>query len=197
MRYSHKGAARSAVLTVALGGSTADLSITGDDLTGWPTGASGRPFIACLGRGTASEEKVLCVSRAGNVLTVYDAGGVNGRAYDDTSITTHGINVTLEHVWSATEAEDLAAHIAEQTTAHGVTFSALATDVELAAAVLVETNARIAADALKAPIAAPTFTGLVTVVSPTATGSVGVRQVTISTADPSGGADGDCWLKYV
>jgi hypothetical protein len=77
-----------------------------------------------------------------------------------------------------------------------VTFADLATDAEVAAAVLVETNARIAADALKASLAGATFTGEVDVVSPTATGSNGVRQITISTSDPSGGADGDVWMKY-
>ena len=49
----------------------------------------------------------------------------------------------------------------------------------------------------KAPTASPTFTGTVTVVSPTATGSTGARQITVSTADPSGGSDGDLWIKYV
>ena len=34
------------------------------------------------------------------------------------------------------------------------------------------------------------------VVSPTATGSTGARLITISTSDPSGGADGDVWVKY-
>lgn len=41
------------------------------------------------------------------------------------------------------------------------------------------------------------LSGVTTVVSPTATGSIGVRQVTVSTAAPSGGADGDVWLVYV
>lgn len=49
----------------------------------------------------------------------------------------------------------------------------------------------------KAPLAGPTFTGVTTVVSPTATGTTGARQITISTADPTGGADGDLWIKYV
>lgn len=62
--------------------------------------------------------------------------------------------------------------------------------------------ATVTALADKAPLASPTFTGTVTlplanVISPTAAGSSGVRQVTMSTADPSGGADGDVWLKYV
>jgi hypothetical protein len=35
-----------------------------------------------------------------------------------------------------------------------------------------------------------------TVTSPTADGSAGLRKTTISTVDPSGGADGDVWLKY-
>jgi hypothetical protein len=41
--------------------------------------------------------------------------------------------------------------------------------------------------------------GGLTVVSPSASGSVGVRQVYISTGDPTGadGADGDLWVKYI
>ena len=59
----------------------------------------------------------------------------------------------------------------------------------------------------KANIASPTFTGTVTVdnltatgtvniVSPTADGSTGPRDITMSTASPSGGNDGDVWLQY-
>jgi hypothetical protein len=36
-----------------------------------------------------------------------------------------------------------------------------------------------------------------TATSPTAAGSTGLRKITISTAAPSGGADGDVWLRYV
>ena len=45
----------------------------------------------------------------------------------------------------------------------------------------------------------PVVSGIATtvnVVSPTAPGSTGARQITISTASPSGGADGDVWLKH-
>lgn len=41
------------------------------------------------------------------------------------------------------------------------------------------------------------LTGTTTVVSPTAGGSTGVRQITASTSAPTGGADGDVWLVYV
>lgn len=51
--------------------------------------------------------------------------------------------------------------------------------------------------ATKASLAGATFTGNVSVVSPTAAGSTGARQITISTADPSGGSDGDVWIKYI
>ena len=51
-------------------------------------------------------------------------------------------------------------------------------------------------DSEKADLAGATFTGAVNVVSPTAAGSKGVRQITISTSAPSGGNDGDVWLVY-
>jgi hypothetical protein len=38
--------------------------------------------------------------------------------------------------------------------------------------------------------------GGLSVVSPTAAGSKGVRELTMSTAAPTGGADGDVWLQY-
>jgi hypothetical protein len=41
-----------------------------------------------------------------------------------------------------------------------------------------------------------TFTGVVTGVSPTAAGSIGFRRQTMSTAAPSGGLNGDVWLRY-
>lgn len=50
---------------------------------------------------------------------------------------------------------------------------------------------------VKAPTDSPIFTGTTTVVSPTATGSTGARQITISTAAPTGGVDGDLWVVYV
>jgi hypothetical protein len=50
---------------------------------------------------------------------------------------------------------------------------------------------------LKANLASPTFTGTTNVESPTAAVSNGVRQITMSTAEPTGGSDGDVWLVYV
>lgn len=47
-----------------------------------------------------------------------------------------------------------------------------------------------------AALTGATFTGEVDVVSATAAGSNSVRQITISTASPTGGSDGDVWLVY-
>jgi hypothetical protein len=45
-------------------------------------------------------------------------------------------------------------------------------------------------------LALRTSTGGLNAVSPTAAGSVGLRQTYMSTANPSGGNDGDVWLKH-
>jgi len=52
-------------------------------------------------------------------------------------------------------------------------------------------------DALNTSSTGQTKNGTLNVVSPTAAGSTGVRQVTMSTSLPTGGADGDVWLVYV
>jgi len=138
---SHKGAARSAVLSASLAASTAALTITCDDLTGWPTGAT-VPFFVCIGRGTALEEKILCVSRSGNVLTVYNSGGTNGRAFDDTALAAHAINDAIEHTNTALEAQWANDHYMASTGIHGVV-GALAGATALAAtdaAVLLKAN---------------------------------------------------------
>lgn len=116
MRREYQGAAQSAYLTVSLGGTTGDLTIYCDDLSNWPTGVSGRPFYVVIDRNTAAEEKILCASRAGNVISVYNSGAVNGRGADDTSITAHSNNAVIEHVFTATDADEANAHVNDSTT---------------------------------------------------------------------------------
>ena len=106
MRREYVGGAQAARLTAGLGGATSNLTISCDNLTNWPTGAGGRPFYVVINRGTASEEKILCASRSGNTLSVYDVGLVNGRGADDTSITSHSTNSIIEHVFTATDADE-------------------------------------------------------------------------------------------
>ena len=111
MRREYVGGAQSARLTSPLGGTTLDMTISCNDLTNWPTGTGGTPFYVVIDRGTASEEKILCASRSGNTLTVYEVGLVNGRGVDDTSITSHSSNALIEHVFTATDADEANAHI--------------------------------------------------------------------------------------
>ena len=127
MRREYVGAAQKAYLTAALGGSTANLTITCDDLTNWPTGVSGRPFYVVVDRNTASEEKILCASRAGNTITVFDDGLTNGRGADGTSITTHSSNAEIEHVFTATDADEANAHVNASAAVHGLTGSVVGT----------------------------------------------------------------------
>lgn len=127
MRREYVGAAQKAYLTAALGGSTANLTITCDDLTNWPTGVSGRPFYVVVDRNTSSEEKILCASRAGNTITVFDDGLTNGRGADGTSITTHSSNAEIEHVFTATDADEANAHVNASAAVHGLTGSVVGT----------------------------------------------------------------------
>lgn len=120
MRREYAGAAQAAKLTSNLGGSTSDLTIYCNNLTNWPTGTVG-PFYVVIDRGTATEEKILCVSRAGNTLSVYDDGVTNGRAADDTAITAHSINADIEHVFTATDADEANLHVNSDAGVHGVT----------------------------------------------------------------------------
>ena len=127
MRREYQGAAQAAVLTVALGGSSADLTITCDDLTGWPTGVS-YPFYIVIDRGTSSEEKILCSSRTGNIISVYNVGGTSGRGADGTSVTAHNANAVVEHVFTATDADEANAHVNATTgTVHGLTLNKVVT----------------------------------------------------------------------
>lgn len=116
MRREYVGGAQAARLTTLLGGTTGDLTIYCDDLTNWPTGTGSRPFYVVIDRGTVSEEKILCSSRSSNTLTVYNDGITIGRGADDTSITTHSINAVIEHVFTATDADEANAHVNDNTT---------------------------------------------------------------------------------
>jgi len=111
MRREYRGGARRAQLAAPLGSSTADLTITCDTLDNWPTGISGRPFFVVLGRETPVEEKILCSSRSGNIITVFNSGLINGRGADDTLIAAHAVGTFIEHVYTATDANEANAYI--------------------------------------------------------------------------------------
>ena len=117
-RYEHTGGAKATTLSVDLGGLGTDLTIHGTDLSGWPSGGVGN-FWAVMGRGTLLEEKVKCSVRSGTVggtLTVVTAG----RGQDGTTTQVHLAGTTLEHCWTALEADEANAHINATTAVHGL-----------------------------------------------------------------------------
>jgi hypothetical protein len=110
MRRQYSGGAQPAKLTADLGASTTNVTIYCDDLTNWPNGSIG-PFYVVIDRGKNNEEKILCSSRSGNILTVFDNGLTNGRAADGTSITAHSSNADIEHIFTATDANEANLHV--------------------------------------------------------------------------------------
>lgn len=109
---AYKGAAVIGKLTEQLGGTPADRVLKVSNLSGWdfaPTDI----FAVALGRGTATEEKVLCTlsskdtTTGAGVLAVYvDANSHAYRGWDDSPIQQHDVDTTVEHVWTATDARE-------------------------------------------------------------------------------------------
>ena len=126
MRRSYAGGAKAALLTAELNGSTAALTIECGDLSNYPTGATG-PFYVVVDRGQVTEEKILCVSRTGNTITVYDTGLANGRGADGTTVASHSIGAELEHVFTAQDADEANLHVNSTLGVHGVAGSVVGT----------------------------------------------------------------------
>lgn len=207
MRYEHKGNARKAKITADITGT--DLTIPADDLSGWADGSIG-PFWAVLNKDTVSEEKVLLASRSNNTLTVYSDVGGNGRGKDGTTAQAHQAGTTIEHIWTATEADEANAHVNEGSGAHG--YPASNDLVTLSGAQTITGVKTMNSPDLQTPnvvdptVQDGTWTGAthisshkITLVGNQEEGEFRVRDIMLSTADPTpaDGSDGDVWMKYV
>ena len=89
LRRFYAGGGASTTLASAMGNSDTSFSISAT--TGWPGGSPGANFIVVIDRGTSSEEKILCSSNSGTVVSV----ATSGRGYDGTSATSHNSNATV------------------------------------------------------------------------------------------------------
>ena len=146
MRIEHSGNATISTLSASI--TDSDVTISCVDLTNWSDGSIG-DFYGSINKGTGTEEKIRFSGRTGNVLAVAERG------VDGTTAQSHAINSSIEHVWTAVEADEANAHQEATTgTVHGLALADVAltseVTVAIADAVEVETDARVAADALKA-----------------------------------------------
>ena len=100
-------------------GTTDFIKVTDLSAAGWGDlntpfhGAGSGLFTIVIDYNEATEEKILCshVDVAGNTLTIYNSGGVNGRGYDGTTAHTHEVPSpsaagNIFPVFTATEAEE-------------------------------------------------------------------------------------------
>lgn len=94
-RRSFSGTAPDAVLAASIDDTT--LTVTCDDLTGWPDGTGG-PFEVTFEPGKSSEEKCWASARSGNTLTLLGRG-MEGPATSHAATTT-----TVRHGFSALDA---------------------------------------------------------------------------------------------
>ena len=126
MRRQYAGGSKSTTLVGNLGGSTADLSISGTDFSNYPDGSVG-PFYIVIDRGQVTEEKILCESRSGDTITVYNTGLTNGRGNDGTSVVAHSAGAIIEHVFTSVDADEANSHVNNVTSAHGLAIADVVT----------------------------------------------------------------------
>lgn len=112
-RMSHAGAAPPTNLLSAITATAMSFGLVSS--TGYPTGSGGHPFVLDIDSGLPTEEKVLCASLSGGVVTV----AVGGRGWDGTVAVAHSPGTVLApnvtHIFSSSEADDANAHIYDTT----------------------------------------------------------------------------------
>lgn len=94
VRKSYLGSSAPTTLAVAISAATTSITLTAG--SSFPTGSEGPgPFVISIGRNTVTEEKILCTSRTGNVITVLQRG------YDNTTALDHDDGDAVLHVLDA------------------------------------------------------------------------------------------------
>lgn len=111
-RISHSGAAVLTELQEPMTASSPNIFEVAD-ATGWPTTDDGPVYIV-IDRGTALEEKVLIAQIEGTSLTV------SRRGADDTTAVGHAAGATVEHVFTAIEADEANSHLMSPEGVHGL-----------------------------------------------------------------------------
>ena len=132
-----------------IGGTTFTISLSDPTLlAGWPNGGEGYNFWVTVDAGKPQEERILCASRSGSVVTI----AASGRGADGTTESNHAAGAEIWPSWSATDADEANAHVNATTNVHGITGSI-------------------------APAESPTFTGTVVLPSTTSIGTVSSTEI--------------------
>ena len=93
-RKSFTGGAQPTALSALISGTPSSFTVASGGGASYPDGSAG-PFVVVLGRGTASEEKILVSTR------VSDTFNIDTRGYDNTSAVDHDLGEVVEHVLDA------------------------------------------------------------------------------------------------
>jgi hypothetical protein len=105
---------------LGIGGNTFTISLSDPTLlSGWPDGAEGYNFWVTVDAGKPQEERILCASRSGSVVTV----SASGRGADGTTESNHAAGAEIWPSWSATDADEANAHIHSPSGPHSYTAS--------------------------------------------------------------------------
>lgn len=98
IRQEFVGNARTTALAANV--STSATSFTVSNGSSFPSG-SNNPFVVSIGRGTDSEEKILCSSRSSDSFLILQRG------YDGTTNVAHVAGESVDHVLDATVIQDM------------------------------------------------------------------------------------------
>lgn len=98
IRQEFVGNAITATLSANISNSATSFSVSNG--SSFPAGTN-NPFVISIGRGTETEEKVLCSSRATNSFTI------SQRGYDGTTAVAHIAGEFIDHVLDAAVIQDM------------------------------------------------------------------------------------------
>lgn len=105
-RKMYAGAAPATTLNGGINSTTTTIVVTSG--TGYPSGSTGNFWIV-IDRGLSTEEKILCSSTVGTTITAVDRTSSANR--DSTTNVSHNTLATVEHCFTAQDADEANAHI--------------------------------------------------------------------------------------
>ena len=169
-------------LAANIGSVATTINITDD--VGWPTGATGNFFVT-IAANTANEERVLCSSRTGTIVTV--ASG--GRGSDGTSASSHSAGDDIWPSFSKTDADEANAHTSRSSSSSTITIHGLANTSAVVGTIDTQTltNKTLTTPTLDGPTLSNDMNANSNKITNLATPTAGTDAATKDYADEAGG----------